>query len=67
MVGMAMTIRPDAEMEAALVRLVAREGKSRQEILRSAVLERDQQTSLAEASQQMKERWAQVLDRLSKT
>lgn len=64
MAVMAMTLRPDPEMEAALDRLTAQTGQSRQELIRMLVLERDAQTSVAESSRSMKARWGAVLDRL---
>jgi hypothetical protein len=65
---MAMTLRTDAELDAALAALSAVEGASRQEIVRRAVLERYERSGHAarveESSARMMERWRDVLDRL---
>jgi predicted transcriptional regulator len=65
---MALTLRTDAELEAALTALAEAEGMSRQEIIRRSVLERYERTRHAgrvdDASARMRERWADVLDRL---
>jgi hypothetical protein len=45
MEGMAMTLRTDDELDAALAELAEREGISKQEVVRRAVLERRDRTS----------------------
>lgn len=63
-----MTLRTDSELEAALEALVEREGLSRQEIVRRAVLERYERSGhtgrVQEAGERLADRWADVLDRL---
>jgi predicted transcriptional regulator len=65
---MSMTLRTDAELDAALAALAEREGLSRQEVIRRAILERHAQgrhhDRVSESSQRMLERWGDVLDRL---
>ncbi len=65
---MALTLRTDEELERALTALAAREGLSRQEIIRRAVLERYEraghQTRVDDSAQRMVDRWGDVLDRL---
>jgi len=65
---MALTLRTDAELEAALTALAEEEGASRQEIIRRSVLERYERsvhvTRVDDASARMRERWADVLERL---
>jgi len=65
---MAMTLRTDEELEQALTDLAEAEGTSRQEIIRRAVLDRHARAGhvreVREGSQAMRERWADVLDRL---
>ena len=65
---MAFTLRTDEELEHALSALADREGLSRQEIIRRAVLERYDQTRHLEdvsgATDRMLERWGDVLQRL---
>ena len=65
---MAFTVRTDAQLEQALNTLVEREGLSRQEIVRRAVLERYEQTEhgdgVAGSTDRMLERWGDVLQRL---
>lgn len=65
---MAFTVRTDEELEQALGALAEREGLSRQEIVRRAVLERYEQSEhldrVADASDRMLERWGDVLERL---
>lgn len=65
---MAMTLRTDDELEAALDALAQAEGASRQEIIRRAILDRYRRaghTSRVEASSdRMIEQWGDVLDRL---
>lgn len=66
--SVAMTLRTDAELDAALAALSAAEGTSRQEIIRRSVLERYERRVHAqrveEASGRALERWADVLQRL---
>lgn len=65
---MAMTFRTDAEVDHALTSLADREGVSRQEVLRRAVLERYEwyvhAAKVEEAGSRLSERWGDVLDRL---
>ncbi len=65
---MAMTLRTDSVLEAALEALVEREGLSRQEIVRRAVLERYERSGhtdrVGEAGERLAERWSDVLSRL---
>ena len=65
---MALTLRTDEELERALTALAAREGLSRQEVIRRAVLERYEraghQTRVDDSAQRMVDRWGDVLDRL---
>ncbi len=67
-VGMALTLRTDAELEEALTALAAAEGASRQEIIRRAVLERYERAGHAAAvqgsSSRMIAKWGDVLQRL---
>lgn len=66
--AVAMTLRTDDELEAALAALAEAEGTSRQEIVRRAVLERYARSGhvarVQESSARLKERWGDVLDRL---
>lgn len=65
---MAFTVRTDEELEAALTALAEREGLSRQEVIRRAVLERYDRTQHAErvsaSTDRMLARWSEVLERL---
>jgi predicted transcriptional regulator len=65
---MAMTLRTDEELEAALTALAEAEGASRQEVIRRAVLERYHRSShtnaVEDSAARMIERWGDVLDRL---
>ena len=65
---MAFTVRTDEELERALNQLVKDEGLSRQEIIRRAVLDRYERTghakTIVDSTDQMIERWGDVLDRL---
>ena len=65
---MALTLRTDDELEAALTALAASEGISRQEVIRRAVLERYDRAGHAarvqDATDRLIERWGDVLDRL---
>lgn len=66
--GMALTVRTDQELEAALSALSESEGASRQEVIRRAVLDRYERTRhearVEEASRRMRDRWGDVLERL---
>ena len=68
MVGMAMTLRTDEQLDKALGELAEAEGVSRQEIVRRAVLERYERAGhradVAKSASLMMERWGDVLDRL---
>lgn len=65
---MALTLRTDAELEAALTALAKAEGTSRQEVIRRSVLERYERSGhvgrVVDASARQRERWGDVLDRL---
>lgn len=65
---MALTLRTDDELEHALTTLAEREGLSRQEIIRRAVLERYERAGhharVDDSAQRMVDRWGDVLDRL---
>jgi predicted transcriptional regulator len=65
---MAMTLRTDEELDAALTALAAAEGTSRQEIIRRAVLDRYEQSGHAgrvgESAHRMLEKWGDVIERL---
>lgn len=65
---MALTLRTDDELDRALDALAASEGLSKQEIIRRAVLERyvraGHRARVADATDEMLERWGDVLDRL---
>ena len=65
---MAFTLRTDEQLEQALAALSEREGLSRQEIIRRAVLERFASTShierVDEAADRLLERWGDILQRL---
>ena len=66
--AVALTVRPDDELEKALTALAEAEGASRQEIIRRAVLERYERSAHAarvqESSARLIHRWGDVLDRL---
>lgn len=66
--AMALTLRTDDELERALDALTAREGLSRQEIIRRSVLDRYEQRQhldrVTRSADRMLERWGDVLDRL---
>ncbi len=66
--GMALTLRTDDELEAALAALAEAEGLSRQEVIRRAVLERYERAGhgarVQASTNRMLERWGDVLDRL---
>ena len=65
---MAMTLRTDEELDAALTALADAEGISRQEVVRRAVLERAARhqhvAEVRRITDEMLERWGPVLDRL---
>ena len=65
---MAMTLRTDEELDRALTELAEREGVSKQEVVRQAVMRWRDETShedrVADASRRMIEKWGPVLDRL---
>jgi hypothetical protein len=65
---MALTVRTDPEVEAALTALASAEGSSRQEVIRRAVLDRYERKihvgRVEETSIRTILRWAAVLDRL---
>lgn len=65
---MALTLRTDDELDAALAALAEAEGLSRQEVIRRAVLERYDRAGhrgrVQAGTDQMIERWGDVLDRL---
>ena len=68
---MALTVRTDDELEAALNALATAEGASREEIIRRAVLERYERSShvnrVAGSTKKMQQRWGDVLGRLRTT
>lgn len=63
-----MTLRTDEELDAALTELAEREGISKQEVVRRAVLEKlaatDRRERLERVADEMLDRWGDVLDRL---
>jgi hypothetical protein len=65
---MALTLRTDDELEAALAALAEAEGLSRQEVIRRAVLERYERAGhrarVQVSTDRMLDRWGDVLDRL---
>jgi hypothetical protein len=65
---MAMTLRTDAELDAALTELARAEGISKQDVIRRAVLERHaragHQARVTESGERLAVRWRDVLDRL---
>lgn len=67
---MALTLRTDDQLEAALTALSEAEGTSRQEIIRRAVLDRYERTlhrqHVQEAAAEAIAEWGDVLDRLGK-
>lgn len=68
MMVVAMTLRTDEELEAALDDLSRSEGLSRQEVIKRAVLERHARAGhrarVSEASKRALGEWGDVLDRL---
>lgn len=65
---MAMNLRIDDELDAALTDLAASEGLSKHEIIRRAVLERHERAGhraeVDRSSDRLIEHWSDVLDRL---
>jgi len=65
---MAMTLRTDPEFEAALAFLAGRDGGSKQEAVRRAVMERAQRLGqrdrVAALSASAKEEWSETLHKL---
>ncbi|MGL5830436.1 MAG: CopG family transcriptional regulator, partial [Angustibacter sp.] len=63
---MAMTIRPDAHMQRALDDLAESSSQSRNDIIRSAVLEKwereQHKARVAASAERMRARWGDVLD-----
>ncbi|PRY55644.1 ribbon-helix-helix CopG family protein [Knoellia remsis] len=63
-----MTLRTDAELDAALTELAEAEGTSKQEVIRAAVLERrarmDHSTKVTDSAARQLDRWKDVIDRL---
>jgi predicted transcriptional regulator len=68
---MALTVRTDDELEAALNALATAEGASREEIIRRVVLERYERSGhvnrVAGSTKKMQQRWGDVLERLRTT
>lgn len=68
---MALTLRTDDELDAALAALTEAEGLSRQEVIRRAVLERYERSEhlarVARSGERQAKRWSDVLDRLAAT
>lgn len=68
---MSFTLRTDDELDEALRRLSEREGVSRQEVARRAILERQRATEHTAAIDDVVERmmteWGDVLERLKHT
>ena len=64
----AMTLRTDEELDAALTALAAAEGASRQEIIRRAVLDRHDRVihsaRVTESTNRLIAKWSDVLERL---
>lgn len=65
---MALTVRTDQQLDAALTEMAAAEGLSKQEIIRRSVLERHERqghrTAVQEAGHRLADEWSDVLDRL---
>ena len=65
---MAMTLRIDDDLEAALSALTEAEGVSRQEVVRRAVLERYERAGhvarVKDSADRLAAKWADVIDRL---
>ncbi len=68
---MAFTVRTDEELERALSELADREGASRQEVVRRAVIDRYETTvhreRVVRSTAEMLERWRDVIERLATT
>ena len=66
--AMAMTLRTDDELDAALTALAEAEGTSRQEVIRRAVLDRYARSGhsarVNESADRLADRWSDVLHRL---
>jgi len=64
----AMTLRTDDELDAALAALADAEGISKQEVVRRAVLEKlarsDHRSTVESIAQEMLDRWGDVFERL---
>lgn len=65
---MALTLRTDEQLDAALTALAEAEGTSKQDVIRRAVLERYERAghrrAVEDSGARMAERWGDVLDRL---
>jgi predicted transcriptional regulator len=65
---MALTLRTDSELEAALTALAEAEGASKQEVIRRAVIDRyeraNHEAAVEVSAHKMLERWGDVLHRL---
>jgi predicted transcriptional regulator len=65
---MALTLRTDDELDAALTALAEAEGTSRQDVIRRAIMERYERTlhvaRVGESADRLAKRWGDVLDRL---
>ena len=65
---MALTLRTDDELDAALTALAVAEGTSKQDVIRRAVLERYERAGhrrvVEESGTRSLERWGDVLNRL---
>lgn len=65
---MALTLRTDAELDAALTELAESEGLSKQEVIRRAVLDMQDRSNhrarVAESSRRMLSQWGETLERL---
>ncbi len=68
---MALTLRTDSELEKALDALVAAEGRSRQEIIRTAVIDyyerRELHVQVESIGEENLAEWADVFERLMHT
>lgn len=68
---MALTLRTDSELEKALDALVAAEGRSRQEIIRTAVIDyyerRELHVQVESIGEENLAEWADVFERLKHT
>jgi hypothetical protein len=65
---MAMNLRLDPELDAALTALASAEGTSKHEVIRQAVIDRLRQSehraAVAESAERMAARWGDVIERL---